>query len=136
VLISYRQARDYFEWRSRVISEKLGRQVTYRLPSQEEWRAIAQVISDTEPKRVNKEIKTAKRQLNDHAKRWVLIGQENPKSGVHHLFSNVSEMTREEGVAMGSCNADLLEPASNLNRPISYDSPDIYLGFRCVAEPE
>ena len=43
VLITYEQALAYCKWRSIVVSENLGRKVTYRLPTPQEWQKIARM---------------------------------------------------------------------------------------------
>ena len=58
----------------------------------------------------------------------------NPKSRVYDLFGNVSEMTVEEGVALGSNNLELTNQEADLYSVVAYDSANSYLGFRCVAE--
>ena len=44
VYISYNQALDYCKWRSKVASERYGIQITYRLPTAEEWEAVAKTV--------------------------------------------------------------------------------------------
>lgn len=60
--------------------------------------------------------------------------RENPKPRVYDLFGNVSEMTLEEGVALGSNNLELANYKADLYSVVAYDSANSYLGFRCVAE--
>ena len=53
---------------------------------------------------------------------------------MYDLFGNVSEMTVEEGVALGSNNLELTNHEADLYSVVAYDSANSYLGFRCVAE--
>lgn len=53
---------------------------------------------------------------------------------MYDLFGNVSEMTLEEGVALGSNNLELTNYKADLYSVVAYDSANSYLGFRCVAE--
>lgn len=60
-MISYEQATAYCEWRSKVVSKKLDKEIIYRLPTQAEWKEIAtQVYSERNPK---KDIRITKRKL-------------------------------------------------------------------------
>ena len=136
VLITYEQAMDYCAWRSRAVSAKIGRKVTYRLPTPTEWKEIAEEIMKSDLKQIEKELEAAKKMIKKDSTQYNLTGIEKPKSRVHNMFDNVSEMTLENGIAMGSNNYDLAELNTNLTRLVKYNSPNAYLGFRCVAEIE
>jgi formylglycine-generating enzyme required for sulfatase activity len=53
--------------------------------------------------------------------------------GLDNLFGNVAEMTSEKGIAKGGSFAHTLEECA-ANKVQIYDSPQAWLGFRCVAE--
>ncbi|NBW36296.1 MAG: hypothetical protein EBR30_15020 [Cytophagia bacterium] len=137
VLITYEQALAYCEWRSKVVSERIGRKIRYRLPTKTEWSDIAEAILKTDLKEIEQEMEDTKRVMskNDSAK-YILFQKDKPKSRVYHLFNNVTEMTLEKGIAMGPNNYELLNPDASLTKLIMYNAPGVYLGFRCVAEIE
>jgi formylglycine-generating enzyme required for sulfatase activity len=136
VLISYEQALDYCTWRSKVVSEKMGKKVTYRLPTPAEWKDIAGEIIKTDLKQAEKELELSRKLAKKDSTEYILTARKDPKSRVYNMFDNVTEMTLEKGIAMGSNNHDLTDLKTNLVRTIEYNSPDSYLGFRCVAEME
>lgn len=136
VLITYEQALDYCVWRSKVVSERIGRKVTYRLPTTTEWKDIAEEIFKTDLKQIEKELEETRKIIKKDSTQYTLIEREKPKSRIYNMFDNVTEMTFEKGIAMGSNNYELADPKVNLTRLIKYDSPNTYLGFRCVAEME
>jgi formylglycine-generating enzyme required for sulfatase activity len=134
VSITHDQALEYCAWRSKMMTEKLGRKVTYRLPTIGEWKDIAEEIVKTDLKQIEKELAETKKRMKKNAGQYAFTATKEPKSKVYHMFDNVSEMTLEKGTAMGSNNYDLTDPKTNLTRVIQYNAPATYLGFRCVAE--
>ncbi len=136
VLITYEQALDYCAWRSKVVSERIGKKITYRLPTTTEWNDIAEELIKTNLKQIEKEIQETTKVVKKDSTQYILTDNEKPKSRIYNLFDNVTEMTLEKGIAMGSNNYELTDPKTNLTRLIKYDSPNTYLGFRCVAEME
>jgi formylglycine-generating enzyme required for sulfatase activity len=136
VLITYEQALDYCVWRSKVVSERIGKKVTYRLPTTTEWKDIAEETIRTDIKQIDKELEETRKIIKKDSTQYILVDREKPKSRIYNLFDNVTEMTFEKGIAMGSNNYDLTDPKTNLTRLIKYNSPNTYLGFRCVAEME
>lgn len=136
VLITYEQALDYCQWRSQVVSEKIGKKVTYRLPTKIEWKDIVEELIKYDVKHIEEEIKEAKQKIKKDTTQYTLIDRERPKAKVYDLFDNVTEMTSEKGIAVGSNNYDLTDPQKNMTRLIRYNAPNIYLGFRCIAEIE
>lgn len=136
VLITYEQAVAYCEWRSTVVSDKIGRKIRYRLPTKAEWQNIAEEIVKSDLEEIEKEIKETKKMIKKDSGQHVLVQIQRPKSRVYNMFSNVSEMTLEKGIAMGSNNYELTNPNNNFTKLIKYSSANAYLGFRCVAEIE
>jgi formylglycine-generating enzyme required for sulfatase activity len=136
VLITYEQALDYCAWRSEVVSKRIGIKVTYRLPTITEWKDIAEELIKTDLKQVEKELEATKKIIKKYSGQYILTDREKPKSKIYNMFDNVSEMTLEKGIAIGSNNHELTDLNTNLTRLIKYDSPNKYLGFRCVAEIE
>lgn len=136
VLVSYEQVLAYCAWRSRVVSENMGKKVTYRLPTQKEWEGIADELVNTNYKRVEKDLKKMRRLIQKNSAQYFLMSMEKPKSRVYHMFDNVSEMTLEKGIAIGSNNSDLAASKGDFKKLIEYDNPSKYIGFRCIAEIE
>jgi formylglycine-generating enzyme required for sulfatase activity len=136
VLITYDQAVEYCVWRSKVVSEKLGKKITYRLPTVAEWRDIAEKIIKTDLKQVEKELQKAEELIKKDSGQYVLMGKEKPGSRIYNMFDNVTEMTLKKGIAIGANNQQLTDPKTNLTRLVKYNSPNSYLGFRCIAEME
>ena len=136
VFITYEQAINYCEWRSKIVSERIGKKVTYRLPTMAEWQDIATEILEADLKQQEKELKETKERIENKAGEYMLLDREKTKSRVYDLFDNVTEMTQDKGVAMGANNYELTDLKSNVTRWVKYDSPNAYLGFRCIAEIE
>lgn len=136
VLITYEQALDFCAWRSKVVSDRIGKRVTYRLPTTTEWKDIAEEIIKTDLKQIEKELKEIRKIVKKDSTLYTLVAREKPKSRIYNMFDNVTEMTMEKEIALGSNNFNLVNPKTNLTRLIKYDSPSTYLGFRCVAEIE
>ncbi len=134
VLISYEQAVAYCKWRSKVVSEKYGSAVTYRLPSTEEWQEIAQELINTKGKRIEKDLYEKEKIIKQDSTGFLLFATKEPNSIHFNFFDNVSEMTIEKGIAVGSNNDNLTDANSNLTQLIEYNKPNAYLGFRCIAE--
>jgi len=136
VLVTYDQVLDYCKWRSKVVSEKLGKKVTFRLPTKAEWQRIAQYAIENDLKMIQRELKKAKALVNKDSGQYSVTDITSTKERLGNLFDNVSEMTQERGVAMGSNNHKLMDPKEAVEQSIAYDRPHPYLGFRCVAEVE
>lgn len=145
--ITYKQASEYSKWRSEFVSKKLGKEIKYRLPSIEEWNEIAQFVIDSYPNKVEKEIKKAKKAILKHDSELLIFESKASRKksrspneynlkGIYNYFDSVSEMTSEVGIAKGANNSDLVDLQENLNRIINYDSANVYIGFRCVADME
>lgn len=133
VLINHRQANDYCEWRSRVVSEKQGFNITYRLPTPEEWNLIAEAILNEKEDKILKSLSKLKKKLDKSKGEYFLQSRESPRNHLYDLFSNVTEMTAIKGIAKGGNNYELLDP-KNLKTIIKYTQANPYLGFRCIAE--
>ena len=136
VLISYEQALAYCAWRSEVVSKRLGRKVTYRLPTTKEWKDIAEELLRTDKKGLENELEKTRKMMKSDSTKYFIGAREKNKARIYNMFDNVSEMTMESGIAMGSNNHELMELQTNLTRLIKYNAANAYLGFRCVAEIE
>jgi formylglycine-generating enzyme required for sulfatase activity len=136
VLITYEQAVEYCKWRSAAISKKLDKKVTYRLPTAEEWKEVAEELLKTDLKQMEKDIAEVRELIRKSAGQYILYDRKEPGNRVYDMFANVSEMTLEKGIAMGSNNYEPPDLNTNLTKVINYNSPGMYLGFRCIAEIE
>lgn len=135
VSVTYEQVLGFCAWRSQMVSAQLkqanaaARSVVYRLPTPEEWQAIARYA--LEGKDFMMQVPTLAIQGN------IPLLATNKKSiclrGVCYLFGNVAEMTSEKGVAKGGSwnhGPSLAGPTSQQ----TYNRPATWLGFRCVAQ--
>jgi formylglycine-generating enzyme required for sulfatase activity len=136
VLITYEQAVNYCTWRSKIVSEKLGIKITYRLPTSTEWKEIAEELLKNESKRIEKDLLEARRIIGKDSVKYLLFDREKIKNRIYDIFDNVTEMTLEKGVAMGVNNDELVDLKTNLIREYKYNTSNAYLGFRCIAEIE
>jgi formylglycine-generating enzyme required for sulfatase activity len=136
VLITYEQAVEYCKWRSGAISKKLGKKVTYRLPTAGEWKEVAEELLKTDSKQMQKDIVEVRKLIKKSTGQYTLYDRKEPGNKVYDMFANVSEMTFEKGIAMGSNNYEPPDLNTNLTKAINYNSPGMYLGFRCIAEFE
>jgi formylglycine-generating enzyme required for sulfatase activity len=134
VLITYEQALGYCAWRSKAVSGRLGKKIKYRLPTASEWKEIAEEVIKNDLKQIEKDLMETKKLIQKDSGQYVVIERGEPKSRIYNLFDNVTEMTLDKGIAMGSNNYELSDINSNLTQVIRYNSMNIYLGFRCIAE--
>jgi formylglycine-generating enzyme required for sulfatase activity len=137
VLITYEQAIAYCAWRSKFVSGLLGKKIKYRLPTATEWKEIAEEVIKNDIKQIEIDLTETKKLIQKDSGQYVVIGIEKPKSRIYNLFDNVSEMTLDKGIAMGSNNYNLDDLKTNLTNVVyHYNATNSYLGFRCVAEKE
>jgi formylglycine-generating enzyme required for sulfatase activity len=137
VAVSYEQVMEFCAWRSKMVSQRMKRKITYRLPSPSEWHEIAEHVLQTEKEQNEKDLsEIIERKKSDS---FLFIDREVTKNDtrVFDLFTNASEMTSEKGIAFGANNFQLPDNLhDNISRPINYDSISNSLGFRCIAEVE
>ena len=130
--ISYEQAVDYCQWRSHIVSENLGRQIIFRLPSPEEWDEIASLAMEAREKEEKRKLKSLKKQLLKKGLFYIPRATINPNE-ILDLFSNVSEMTATPGITRGNNNWSISRSEERTNEATSVSSGP-YLGFRCIGE--
>lgn len=112
--VSYEQAVDFCKWRSEKVNELFKTNVTYRLMTKKEWETIQATLKNDKFNKGYNEIEKGK-MLN--------------------FNDNVSEMIAEKGIAKGM-NWKILDTLTTTPNPrtdVSYDKPNNWLGFRCVA---
>ena len=137
--ISQEQAEAYCAWRSRVVFETTGLRVRYRLPTPAEWEMIARAEWEklSNRKKAKYEKALADFVHEPHAEPFPALTTSDATirpMRVAHLFHNVSEMTSEEGTAMGANNLVYGGVEQALSTTFTYEGPHPYVGFRCVAE--
>lgn len=111
--ITYEQAQDFCEWRSRLVSKRFEKNVTYQLPEEEDYEYAYQNYSPSN----GENLYSVRPNL---VRRYVFprfIG----------LFNNAAEMTQERGIAIKGVNEEG-EPET-----VPYKGPDNNLSFRCIA---
>ncbi|AFM02547.1 hypothetical protein Fleli_0036 [Bernardetia litoralis DSM 6794] len=64
---------------------------------------------------------------------WIFDYKPTKQFELYNMFGNVAEMTSEKGIAKGGSFAHTLEECA-ADRVQVYNSPQAWLGFRCVAE--
>jgi hypothetical protein len=133
--ITYEQALDFCEWRSKMVSEIMKKNVRYTLPTEEEWTAIAKTILKNNGRQISKQFKTIYSMKRGEGVRYELSDIRDDRVVPAHFFDNVSEMCLEKGIAMGINNFDIDSELPQIRR-YNYDSPNLYLGFRCIASFE
>lgn len=135
--ITHSQARDYCKWRSKMVQRLRGIDAVYRLPTKEEWLQVARHAMAIHPKKHERKLTKMKRMIKKYPDSFPVVGYDQRGKKLRHfehLFDNVSEMTSEPGIAMGSNNSNLTDIPSNFERVIVYEKPNLFIGFRCVAE--
>jgi len=128
--ITYEQAEMYCKWRSKVVSKRMKRKITYRLPTEKEWREIAEEVLKKYPNQMMPEYEVTKTIL---PKPGTLLA--NPTTDYPtKFFSGVSEMTATKGVAMGLNDDNVGNWEEGLVPALNYSEFSDMLGFRCIAE--
>lgn len=106
--VSYDQAMDYCVWRSKTISQKERREVTYSLPS---LKVLKMASRDSSPNKIAEGLYSTSIGFR------TFLG----------LCENADEMTDVEGIAiLGSDRITCMDT-------ITYDVPTASLSFRCMA---
>lgn len=134
IQITYEQAIDYCQWRSKVVSEGQNREIVFRLPTPSEWEKIAQALLEKEQMKIDKSLFKLQKKIRKDKTDYQILDPSTTKLKISDMFYNVSEMTSEKGLAMGLNNKDLMEGDTSLLKQVNYNQTSIYLGFRCIAE--
>lgn len=146
--ITYEQAVEFCKWRSLVKGEGI---VEFRLPTEAEWKELAlnglnssglkNGLQDSLhrsgcPMYNYKFMNPCKKfQEGDYpSPRQIGIGKFIPiKNQALDVFGNVSEMTATKGVSKGG-NYRTFAKDCNVDAVQNYTTPEVWLGFRCIAE--
>lgn len=147
--ISYEQAVEYCKWRSLIQGEKT---VEYRLPTPEEWiKAAKKDLEENSVKFGIPDSITLKHQPTYNYKQNAITVQNiknepnfetrlqrvqfDYKSKLaNNIFGNVSEMTIIKGISKGGNYLTTFAFQCNIDSIQKYESPKMWLGFRCVVE--
>lgn len=158
--ISWEQAMNFCKWRTErvhvMLEIKSGKRKAedmnepykgklkfeYRLPSKQEWEALAFVGID--PKTKEKQLKKSDHffnfrdtisivdQKHDNADVAAPVDAYAPnKLGLYNLFGNVSEMVSEKGICKGGSWRDKQENVS-IWQDQTFEAANSWTGFRCV----
>lgn len=154
--MSHQQAKDYCQWRSKVVNEMLRlnpnkdfQQVAYRLPTEKEWEYAAStgLNKSNFPYGIDVDAhkKNAHRLFNfDHEPQTPLEAASSatpaptnsylPNAwGFYNFFGNVAEMVEEEGISKGG-SWQHSSTLGRIEKNIPYDGTHPWLGFRCICE--
>lgn len=162
--ISFAQANTYINWRNSII-RAVGQKWSCRFPSLAEWEKIAELSYEHAVKVYAgnaQEYENIYKKTGRNSKGCLLINilNENPCEndkkyaaqdardgifpttsffpnvyGIFTLQGNVSEMTSVKGVAAGG-NYSLPMDQAHFDSKQNYSKPEIWLGFRCVAQKD
>lgn len=149
--ISYEQAIEFCKWRTERVKEfyqikyKKGIDITYRLPTKEEWELLSNngsrvivnkgknekgfsllnCLSDTTEFIGNNVITDSTDVCAPTYSYWA------NRFGIYNMFGNVAEMIDEKGICKGGSWMHKLEEC-RAGKDIRYHKPEAWLGFRCV----
>jgi len=141
--LTYEQVNGFCEWRTKIEGSN---KLVFLLPTPEEWKYFAlKGLSEQERRNGFRDSLNNKNcpQYNfnitcncgndDYEGKLNGIAMFSPeKTGAFDVFGNVSEMTSTKGVAKGG-NFELYAKQCHPDSIQHYDSPEIWLGFRCIA---
>jgi formylglycine-generating enzyme required for sulfatase activity len=168
--ITKEQAVNFCKWRSIIVNEHIHKnhkkiaknytiEINYRLPTEKEWKLIAQDTNENPLgfKEFEGKMKQSHQQrehtnckmLSDSAgyvmpeKRFkgsfkvermpvYIFSYPCNEYGIFNTIGNVAEMIQEEGIAKGGSWFHTLEESAIKERQ-TYTKPTAWLGFRCVA---
>jgi len=126
--VSYEQVLAYCAWRSDKVLERTGKKVIYRLPTAQEWDAIAKNTINERKLTCSKQLSYTDKEANWRSKK--IVG----------LQDHVSELVAEKGQVKGLTSRDIRNKKdivySDLFIERSQEEVMPYVGFRCVATIE
>lgn len=151
--ITRKQVEDFCEWRTEMLVAELAKmskrdraqfpkKFKFRLPTANEWsrmRFLSQQKSmmkqlDKIASANMKAFKFNKAKLIKNNERIANVYEvKDPKIGFFNVMNNVSEMTSEDGIAVGGSWFEPNEKA-NYQQTFAYQGAEAWLGFRCIFE--
>lgn len=151
--ISRKQAEEFCVWRTEMLEKELAqmpkreraqfpKKFRFRLPTANEWSRMRFL---TQQKRMMKQLdkiaesnkkafKFSKSKLmRNNDKLSHIYAVKDSKIGFFNVMGNVSEMTSEDGIAVGGSWFEANEN-KDFQQTFTYESPSAWLGFRCIFE--
>ena len=149
--VTYEQAVTFTKWRTEAFKKELSKmdkddrayfpkEFEFRLPTSAEWSRMRFMTQEKrmlkavsgKSKEYNKEFDLNKNDLlNEKAKIKSVFSKMDEKLGMFHIHDNVSEMTSDEGKAMGG-NWKKKGNTADFNKQVEYTGAQSWLGFRCI----
>ncbi|OEK00142.1 hypothetical protein BFP97_00805 [Roseivirga sp. 4D4] len=151
--ISRKQAEDFCAWRTKMFQAELDKmskreraqfpkKFRFRLPTANEWSRMRFLAQEKRMMKQLDKIADGNLKAFKFSKATLMRGNEkishiynakDSKVGFFNLFDNVSEMTSEDGIAVGG---SWVSPNTeeNYQQTFEYSGPAAWLGFRCVFE--
>ena len=151
--ITRKQAEDFCVWRTKMLEAELAtmskrdrsqfpKKFNFRLPTANEWSRI-RFLTQQKPmmKQLDKiasaNMKAFKfnkaKLIKDNERIANVYEVKDPKIGFFNVLNNVSEMTSEEGIAVGGSWFEVNEEG-NYQQTFVYQEAEAWLGFRCIFE--
>jgi formylglycine-generating enzyme required for sulfatase activity len=148
--ISYEQALAFCKWRTERVKSFFNIQykknivINYRLPTLKEWEYLTQnafheTVFDKKTNKVNTNLKISLSDTDDQKTTkshdiFVPIKSLPPNYfGIYNMIGNVAEMISEKNSCKGGSWMHPKED-SRPGKNIDYDTPQAWLGFRCVCD--
>ncbi len=150
--VSHEQAKDYCRWRTKAVKKMIATygieaDFEYRLPTKTEWELVARGGFSPKQKKV---LKKVNKKHNNKYRFCNMIFQAEAKKNIimtapsisfvpnkynlYNIYGNVAEMVEEPNMAVGGSCENRYEDIVPGNKTLSYEGPQKWLGFRCVAE--
>lgn len=146
--LSYAQVIEFCKWRTQQVG---GDSIIYRLPTEKEWKEIAgyclkkgEKINGRPDSTCGNSCSTFNYRLTKESPNFGIWDEKGMslktvalfdagKSGIYDIFGNVSQMTMEEGISKGG-NYTLYASECHVDSIQEYQTPEKWLGFRCIVE--
>lgn len=151
--ITRKQAEDFCVWRTEMLEAELAKmskreraqfpkKFEFRLPTANEWSRMRFLTQEKSMmKQLDKiasgNMKAFKfnkaRLIKNNDRITHIYADKDPKIGFFNTLNNVSEMTSEDGIAVGGSWFEANEKTS-FQQTFAYKGAEAWLGFRCIFE--